>query len=227
MLAFFNLGDAKIDSLEFEQERSGRVGMSLSQHAVRAQTHEVRMQRWPRSVASCGPQVLRKHQVSQSTIEAHEGGHVSKSTKALYHALRRPPKLRLQSDIEAIATKLLELDFFKQQVPKGRSPPPSGAHACAHIRLVQAIDDVHKACRIMRRVDFEARADVLTEGLPSSSQLILLSGELEEFSRGVLLRTIRAFTGLGDLALAEARVRRHLRSLGCCGCTAASASDGR
>ena len=61
------------------------------------------------------PQVLRKHHVSQSAIEALEGGPTSKSTKALYHALRRPPKLRLQSDIEAIATKLLELPFFQEQ----------------------------------------------------------------------------------------------------------------
>jgi hypothetical protein len=82
------------------------------------------------------PQVLRKHHVSQSAVEALEGGPASKPTKALYHALRRPPKLRLQSDIEAIATKLLELPFFQEQARPLAGPLSTDAqlHFLSHAR---------------------------------------------------------------------------------------------
>ena len=60
-------------------------------------------------------------------------------------------------------------------------------------------------CRIVRKLDAEARENILTEGAATDKQLMLLSGELEEFSRGVLVRVIRGFAGLGDLGSVEAR----------------------
>ena len=73
------------------------------------------------------------------------------------------------------------------------------------LRACQSVEDVHKVCRIVRKLDVEARENILTEGAATDKQLMLLSGELEEFSRGVLVRVIRGFAGLGDLGSVEAR----------------------
>jgi hypothetical protein len=73
------------------------------------------------------------------------------------------------------------------------------------LRVCQSVEDVHKVCRIVRKLDAGARENILTEGAATDKQLMLLSGELEEFSRGVLVRVIRGFAGLGDLGSVEAR----------------------